>query len=523
MGEVKEVELTLDRLFYQTLSRRPDEGLVYKGSKLPFRTLFRNVAQTSDALHRSDLKGCRIAVLDWNTPAFAELLYAIPLGGSAIHPVNVRLPPEEMLKTMKLADDRAVFFSSDFAPLVKKVESLGWIPKDRLFFLGEGDSGGYPTHADLRASGSDRFELRVREDDEASVLFTSGTTGDPKGVSYSHKKTLLACWSIATLLSAYGGNSRLHADDVVLSPIPFYHLWSWGSLYFSTMLGNRYVMDGRFDPDSVLHAVARDHVTWMSMVPTMLYALLAHRDADVLRGLKVLVGGSPVPSGLVKAAADKGIELAMIYGFTDGLIASIATVNEGLGPLSKDARDEISVSTTTPAPLSEVRILKPGQDRPGEILFRSPWLPPGYFTSADKTHESFDDEGWFRPGDAGELDAYGNLRISDRIKDLIKSGGEFIPSAKVESALSEVPGVDLVAVVGKVDPKWGERPVAFIKLRANASFDPGKAKEHLEGYVSQGKLNRWWLPEEFLRIDDMPMTGTGKIDKKVLRDRLAGR
>lgn len=523
MGDVKEVELTLDRLFYQTLSRRPDEGLIYKGSKLPYRAFFRNVSKISDAIHRSELRGKRIAVLDWNTPSFAELLYGIPLAGSAIHPVNVRLPPEEMLKTMKLADDRAVFFSSDFLPLAKKLESLGWISKDRLFFLGEGDAGGYPTYADLRASGSDTFALRVKEDDEASVLFTSGTTGDPKGVSYSHKKTLLAGWTIATLLSAYNGNSRLHADDVVLSPIPFYHLWSWGSLYFSTMLGNRYVMDGRFDPESLLQAIARDRVTWMSMVPTMLYALLAHRDAETLRGLKVLVGGSPIPSGLAKAAAAKGIELSMIYGFTDGLIASIATINEGYGPLSEEARGEISVSSTTPAPLSEVRILKPGEDRPGEILFRSPWLPPGYFTSADKTRESYDDEGWFSPGDAGELDAYGNLRIFDRTKDLIKSGGEFIPSAKVESVLSEVPGVDLVAVVGKADPKWGERPVAFIKPRANVPFDAAKAKQHLEGYVSQGKLNRWWIPEEFLRVDEMPMTGTGKIDKKNLRERVAGR
>jgi acyl-CoA synthetase (AMP-forming)/AMP-acid ligase II len=523
METVKEVELTLDRLFYQTLSRRPDEELAYKESKVPYKTMFRNVLRTSDALYRSGLKGRRVAVLDWNTPEFAELLYAIPLAGAAIHPVNVRLPPEEMLKTMKFADDRAVFFSSDFLPLIKKVESLGWIPKERLFFLGQGDAASFRTHADLSASGSEGFEPGVKEDDEASVLFTSGTTGDPKGVSYSHKKTLLAGWTIATLLSAYKGNARLRSDDVVMSLIPFYHLWSWGTLYFSTMLGNRYVMDGRFDPNSILQAVAREHVTWMSMVPTMLYSLLVHRDAEVLRGIKVLIGGSPVPSGLVKSAEAKGIELAMIYGFTDGLIASIATVNEGLGPLSTEARNEISVTSTTPAPLSEVRILKPDEGSPGEVLFRSPWLPPGYFTSPDKTRESFDYEGWFHPGDAGELDAYGNLRILDRTKDLIKSGAEFIPSAKVESALSEAPGVELVAVVGRADPKWGERPVAFIKPKANVPFDPVKVKEHLESYVAQGKLNRWWIPEEFLPIDDMPMTGTGKLDKKKLRERLAGR
>ena len=523
MGEVQEVELTLDRLFYQTLSRRPDEGLVYKGSRLPYRTLFQNVSRISDAIHSSELKGHRVAVLDWNTPMFAELLYGIPLSGSTIHPVNVRLPPEEMLKTVKLADDRSVFFSSDFLPIVKKIEALGWIPKDRLFFLGEGDSGGYPTYADLRASGSDKFVLRVREDDEASVLFTSGTTGGPKGVSYSHKKTLLACWTIATLLSAYQGNSRLTAADAVLSPIPFYHLWSWGTLFFSTMLGNRYVMDGRFDPDSTLRAVETEGVTWMSMVPTMLYALLAHPKSEKLKGLKVLAGGSPIPSGLVKAAEARGIELCMIYGFTDGLIASISSINEGYGPLSQEARDEISISSTTPAPLSEVRIEKPEGNRPGEILFRSPWLPPGYFTSAEKTRESFDADGWFHPGDAGELDGFGNLRVFDRLKDLIKSGAEFIPSAKVESYLSELPWVDSVAVVGKPDEKWGERPVAFIKTRPNVAFDGQRAKEHLEGYVSQGKLNRWWIPDEFRQIDDMPMTGTGKMDKKVLRDKAAGR
>lgn len=186
------------------------------------------------------------------------------------------MPPEEILKTIKLADDRAAFFSSDFLPLVKKIGSLGRIPRDHIFFMGDGDSHSYIALKDLCASGSDKFEFSVKETDEASVLFTSGTIGDPKGISYSHKKVILAILPITALLSAYPGYSRLASTDVTLSLISFYHIWSWGTLYIVTMLGNRYVMVPRFDPGSVIDVVEKERVTWMSAVPTMLYALLAH-------------------------------------------------------------------------------------------------------------------------------------------------------------------------------------------------------------------------------------------------------
>ncbi|MEM0366848.1 MAG: AMP-binding protein [Acidilobaceae archaeon] len=520
---MREIELTLDRLFYQTLLRKPEEGIVYRGSVLTYRSLFNNVKRIADALYHSDLRGHRIAVLDWNTPEYAELLFGIPLSGSSIHPVNVRLPLEEILKTIKLAGDRAVFFSSDFLPIVKKIESLGLVPKDHIFFIGDGDSHGYKTYTDLRASGSDKFEFNVKETDEASVLFTSGTTGEPKGVSYSHKKIILGVWAMITLLSAYPGNSRLTSVDTVLSLIPFYHLWSWGTLYISTMLGNRYVLIPRFEPNNVIQAIEAEKVTWMTAVPTMLYALLAHPQSEKLRGLKVLIGGSPIPYGLVKIARAKGVELAMIYGFTEGLVAGIATVNERYGLLPREARDDISASTITPAPLSEIRVERLPESQLGEILFRSPWLPRGYFTSVEKTREAFDPDGWLHSGDAGDIDAYGNLRILDRTKDLIKSGAEFIPSALIESFISELPWIESVAVVGRPDEKWVERPIAFIKTRYNEPLNPEKIREHLENYVSQGKLNRWWIPDEFIQVDTMPITGTGKIDKKALKNKITRR
>lgn len=514
MSNKNEIGLTLDRMFYQTMLRSPKKRIIYRNDSKTYQNLFIDVRKISDKLSRMYRKGTRIAVLDWNTIPYMQLLYGIPCSGNIIHPVNMRLPPEELIRTVRAAGDKVLFFSKEFTPVAKKIAELGLINRDDIFIVDGSEPGEYRLYSELLFSGNGNYNFQLDENDPASILFTSGTTGTPKEIVYSHRKITLAIWSILTLLSAYPGNSRVNANDVIFSLIPNYHLWSWGSPYVATLIGADYVMDGKFDLASTFDAIDKNKVTWMSMVPTMLYGLLSHPSSGTLKGLKVLVGGSPIPSGLINAATMKGVELTSIYGFSDGLIAGIGAITEKSDELGE--RNNLSTAGVIPAPFSEYSIKNSKEGEIGEIHFRAPWLPSGYEGDTEKSSDSFTSDFWFRTGDAGSI-KNGRIEISDRIKDLIKSGAEFIPSAIVESAISDVPEIETVAVIGIPDRKWGERPVAFVKTRTGQKFDENKARNYLGSLVEAGKIRKWWIPDKFITIDAMPMTGTGKIDKKELR------
>ncbi|MEM3448121.1 MAG: AMP-binding protein [Thermoplasmatales archaeon] len=511
MDRRNKIGLTLDRLFYQTLTRSPERKVIYKDEIKTYKELYRDILQLSAGILEKYNSGIRMAVLDWNTIPYLQLLFAIPCSGNIIHPVNMRLPADELVKTVRVAGDKVLFFSREFLPIARKIEQMGLIKGEEMYLMDGSDL--FPSYQDLFKSDSKASLPNLDENTPASVLFTSGTTGSPKGVIYSHRKIMMGIWSILTLLSAYPGNARMNSNDVIFSLIPNYHLWSWGTPYIATMIGANYVMDGKFDLTSTIDAISRNKVTWMSMVPTMLYGLLSH-PSSTLKGLKVMVGGSPIPSGLINAATAKGVELTSIYGFTDGLIAGIGSTEEDEQDLGK--RNSLSTSGVIPAPLSEYQIKTTSEGQIGEIYFRSPWLPEGYENEKEESAESFTSDGWFRTGDAGTLNN-GRVQVSDRVKDLIKSGAEFIPSAVLESAISDIPEVESVAVIGIPDSKWGERPIAYVKPRSIQEFDESKVKSYLMSLVNSGKIQKWWIPDKFVTIGNMPMTGTGKIDKKALR------
>ncbi len=517
MESKNKVGLTLDRLFYQTLVRSPDKRVIYKNESKTYRDIFNDVINLSNGLSAKYHAGTRMAVLDWNSIPYFQMLFAIPCSGNVIHPVNMRLPPAELIQTISSAGDKVLFLSKEFLPIAQKIEEMGLIKRGDIYMT-DGPSA-YPSYLDLFRSGGESPSFNLDENSAASVLFTSGTTGTPKEIIYSHGKITTAIWSILTLLSAYPGNSRMNASDVIFSLIPNYHLWSWGTPYIATMIGADYVMDGRFDLSSTIETIKKQKVTWMSMVPTMLYGLLSHPSSESLKGLKVMVGGSPIPSGLISAATAKGVELTSIYGFSDGLIAGIGSIREEEHDLGR--RNTLSTGGMIPAPFSEYHVQRTSEGEIGELHFRSPWLPEGYENDRKKSEESFSQDGWFRTGDAGTV-TEGRVQVSDRIRDLIKSGAEFIPSALLESAISDLTEIESVAVIGIPDKKWGERPLAYVKLRSGQKFDENRAKSYLMNLVDAGKIQKWWIPDRFVSIEAMPMTGTGKIDKKALRE-IAGK
>ena len=492
----------------------PDVEIRYGEHRQTYRETYERALRLSAGLGAAGVRhGTVLGVADWNTPRFVELFYAAAALGSVIYPVNIRLPPEQIAHTIREAGVEWLFLSTDFLGLAKVLPST-----DRVVALDPDPSARWPYEELVANSSGSVPEVTVHGSDPYSILFTSGTTGLPKAVRYTHEKVLHGALSIAYQLGLCDTPARLGAGDVIFPLIPFYHLWAWGSVFHAPYLGARYVLGGRFDPARALRTISEEKVTWVNAIPTMVQMLLAQRSATELSGLKALVGGMTIPSRLAGAMAEAGMRFSTIYGGTDMLATSISIVPSGLevGDPAEYLR-----STTHAVPFAEVRVVRAdGSSAPagemGELCVRAPWLPGEYYHDPAKTAATYVD-GWFHTGDYAFLTAEGGIRVVDRVKDVIKSGGEWIPSSLVESIISEVPGVESVAVLGAPDEKWGERPLAAVQIRRGATVAESDVMARLGTAVDEGKIQRWWVPEKVAFVDELPLTSTAKVNKAALR------
>jgi len=505
----KEKGLTVISTLKRARDLFPDQVVVSEGRKIRYEELYKDVERISNSFQKLGVKkGDVIGVAEWNTVRFVELLYAAAMTGAVIYPVNVRLPPEQVIYTTKHSDCGFLFSSSDFEPFALK----SGLPAHRLVML---DGTSAMNYRSLLAESAESH-VEVNEDAEYSILYTSGTTGLPKGVVYTNKKVVLGAMSIVHQLGLFRTPAKIQSDDVIMPLIPFFHLWAWGSAFHATYLGSKYVLGGRFSPEKAVETIISEGVTWINAVPTMVHELMRTTRAEELRGLKVLIGGSPVPKGLASAMEKIGIRYSTIYGGTDMLATAIGLETAG--------RKEVGASLH-PVPFVEVAVVKPDGTRAtsgemGELYIRAPWLPSGYHKDPQRTSASFTHAGWFRTGDVARLEEDNGIQILDRLKDVVKSGGEWIPTSVLESVISEVEGVDLVAIIGKEDPKWGERPVAVVKAHGEGVRE--RIELHLSKEVQKGRILKWWVPERFAFVDEIPVTSVGKIDKKALREKYSG-
>lgn len=457
---------------------------------------YSNAERTAGGL--SDLgvtQGDVVAVADWNTPDFFELVYAITGMGAILYPVNLNLPPEQIGYTLEKSDARYLLFSSDFAELA------GQFPGETIK-IGDLEQG-------------EPVSLQVEQETSAIMLFTSGTTGKPKPVRYTHEEFVQGGLSIAHQLAEYDTPASLSGSDTILPGIPMFHLLSWGSPIIAPHLGADLVLPGQFDPETLASLVTDETATWTNLVPTMVRQLLT-TDAS-LEGFKVLAGGSTIQSDLATQMRDRGIEFSTIYGGTDMLAASISIWTEHA---RNNGKYDYLRRVTHPVPFGEFRLAHRegmGEDM-GEIQFRAPWVPGEYYELPEASAETFVD-GWFNTGDIGRRMPDGGLRILDRIDDTIKSGGEWIPSSILESIISETQSVGNAAVIGRPDEEWGERPVAVVEPAAG-EFDTESVTQHLETAVDEGRINDWWIPDDFVTLEELPLTSTGKIKKETLREEL---
>jgi fatty-acyl-CoA synthase len=489
----------------------------------------RRLATALDALGIS--ADARVGTFCWNTAAHLELYLAAPCTGRVLHTLNLRLFPEQLVYIANHAGDEIVFVERSLLGLLwPHVDKLDTV---RYYVVIEDGTAGAALPDDPRVldyeqllAGSEPYSGQFHIEDEntaAAMCYTSGTTGNPKGVVYSHRSTLLH-----SLISLVADATALSERDVVLPIVPMFHANAWGLPYGCLLAGSTVVMPGpNMTPEAILGLLSRHQVTVTGGVPTIwMNALPMLGDYDLSHLRAIVCGGSAVPRSLSEAYREKlGIPLLHAWGMTEtSPIATISSPRSHHDELTEQQRADIRARQGQPVPLVELRLVEPdsGIEVPwddvqtGEIQAAGPWIAKEYYRG-EGGGAQFTEDGWLRTGDVAAADQYGFIRLVDRTKDLVKSGGEWISSVELENEIMAHPKVAEAAVIAIPHEKWVERPMACVVIKPGEALTAEEVIEHLRPRVA-----RWWLPDAVEFIDEIPKTSVGKFSKKTLRDKFAG-
>jgi fatty-acyl-CoA synthase len=469
----------------------------------------------------------RVGTFGWNTARHLALYWAAPCSGRVLHTLNIRLFPDQLSYVVNHAGDEVVFVDRSllgvFWPLAETFTSVR-----HIVVMDDGAPVEIPDDPRIRRYDellSDARPVRFAVDDErqaAAMCYTSGTTGHPKGVVYSHRSTYLH-----SLPSMFAGGFGLSDRDRVLPVVPMFHANAWGLAQSPLFAGAELVLPGpQMTPDKIATLLAEERVTVTAGVPTIWMGMLPLLDSYDLSALRLVIcGGSAVPRALSEGYRAKlGFPILHAWGMTEtSPLGSVNQLPSAYDPLSEDERADARARQGIPPVGVEARIVSPGttEELPwddkatGELQVRGPWIAATYYND-ERAGESFTDDGWLRTGDVGAVDPHGNIRLVDRTKDLVKSGGEWISSVELENCLMAHPAVAEAAVIGVPHPRWQERPLATVVLKPGATA----TKEELIEFL-RPRVARWWLPDDVVFIDEVPKTSVGKFSKKDLRARFA--
>ena len=495
-----------------------------------YRDLKRRVNQLCHALAGLGVeKGDRVGTFGWNTYRHLEAYFAPPSMGAVTHTTNIRLSADDLTYIVNHAGDKVMLVDPDLVPILEPLApSLETVEH---FVIMTGDSGfqtSLPSahiYEDLLDGNPETFDRPpLDENDPAGLCYTSATTGRPKGVTYTHRAQILHA-----MMECSADSAGVRERDVVMAVVPMFHANSWGVPYSATMTGATQVLTGvRPDPGAVCRLI-NDHRVSISLgVPTIWVGMLDYLarteeefDLSCLR--MVVSGGSAVPRSMIQAFKERlGIELVQAYGMTEATpLVSFNRLGSHLDGLGDEDRLTEQGKQGTPVYGIEMRLVdENGEDlawdgeQRGELLFRGPWIAAEYFNDP-RSEETFID-GWYHSGDIASLDPWGNIQIGDRVKDMVKSGGEWISSVDLETAIIAHPGVLEAAVIAVPHPTWQERPIACVV--PNAEYRDTLEKSEVLDFI-RPRFASWWIPDDVVFIDEIPKTSVGKFDKKVLRDR----
>ena len=525
--------LLIRHLWHTPLNNRPGQQIVSGESRrFDYTTLRERVGRLAAALAELGIgRGDTVAVMDWDTHRYLECFFAIPMMGAVLHTINVRLAPEQILYTINHAADDAILLHVDFMPIIEQIQDRIERAVQLVYLDDRGDAVTPPGFAaeyeSMLAAAADYAFEDFDENTTATTFYTTGTTGDPKGVFYSHRQLVLHTLGLVANLGSADGIHRFHRGDVYMPITPMFHVHAWGMPYAATLMGVKQVYPGRYEPARLLQLIEREGVTFSHCVPTILQMLLAApeaADTDLSRW-KVVIGGAAMPRGLARAAVDRGIAVYAGYGLSE--TCPLLTMADMSGVDAVDS-DEATLGrrcvTGKPIGMVELRVVDAqmndiprGGAVSGEIVVRAPWLTQGY-TGNEPGSQALWESGYLHTGDVGYLDDGGSLHITDRIKDVIKSGGEWISSLQLEDIVSRCDGVAEVAAIGVADQRWGERPLLIV-VRANPELRAEQVLASIRAEVDSGRLSKWALPVRVEFIEGLPRTSVGKLDKKALRGR----
>jgi len=505
----------------EIVSRFPDRSL----HRTTYGELYLRARALAEALTRCGIeRGDRVATLMWNHCAHLEAYFGIPAAGAVLHTLNLRLHPDDLSYIVSHAGDRFLLVDDVLVPLLEQFkERVGF---ERIFVVptskGHVSATSYESYEDLLKTATGDFDYPdLDENEPAGMCYTSGTTGKPRGVVYSHRSTVIQCFNVTS--------TSFHAiapADVVLSAVPMFHVHAWCHPYAATMVGAKQVFPGpHLDAESLLELCEKEQVTFSSGVPTIWLAALQVMERDPRRfrfapGLRLIVGGAAAPEAMIRSFDRYGITVIHGWGMTETSPgAAIAPLKPYMRSLPEDERYTFRAKQGFAAPFVDLRVVGiDGEQIPadgntmGELQVRGPYVTGSYYATAPDP-EKFTDDGWLRTGDVATIDSEGYVKITDRTKDLIKSGGEWISSVDLENAIMGHEAVAEAAVIAVPHPKWGERPLAAVVLKPGAIV----TKEELQIFL-QGKFAKWWLPDDYVFVDMIPRTSTGKFLKMQLRE-----
>jgi fatty-acyl-CoA synthase len=512
----------------EIVSRKPDKSI----ARTCYGEFYRRARLLSEALTKLGLQpGDRVASMMWNHSGHLEAFFGVPCAGGILHTLNLRLHPHEIAAIANHAGDRFLLIDDVLLPVYEKFRND--VPFERVIVVPYGCGTvpeGFLNYEEMLAEASGDFHYPpIDENDGAAMCFTSGTTGNSKGVIYSHRALVLH-----SLAEAGVDSFAVSHHDTVLPVAPMFHANAWGLPYTCVMTGARLILPGpNVDAESVLDLMSQEMVTVACGVPTVWLGVLAALEKNPERWkraspVRIVCGGTAPPERLMRALDKHGLCILHLWGMTETTpLATVGKLKAHMRGWTPDEQYEVRAKQGWPSPFVELRVMRPDGpggasveaprdgDTPGELEVRGPWVAASYYNAPDQANR-WTADGWFKTGDVATLDDEGIIKIVDRAKDLVKSGGEWISSVDLENALMGHPAVKEACVVGIPHPKWQERPLAAVVLKDGAKSTP----EELRDFLAKS-FAKWQLPDAFVFIDAIPRTSVGKFKKLALREQFA--
>ena len=530
--------LLIKQLLITPLSSNPGQKITNEKSiSYNYKTFHERIHILGNSLtHIGVKKGDTIGVMDWDTTRYLECFFAIPMMGAILHTINIRLSEQQILYTINHADDDFLLINEEFFPILKKIKGDFKRPI-KIIIMGNNKSDfNYSKCKSNYLYYENFFETYdanyIFEDfDEntiATKFYTTGTTGNPKGVSYSHRQLVIHTLGFIAGSSVSNYSHRFHNEDVYMPLTPMFHVHGWGFPYMATLLGVKQVYPSKYEPKKLLELIKNENVTFSHCVPTILQMLLnENKNLNFdLSNLKLIIGGSAMPKSLAIEASQQGINVVSAYGMSETCpFLTVAEIPSQTYESNDSSLIDLKCKTGKPGPLVDLRIIDENfndivrdNKSTGEVVVRAPWLTNEYIKDREASKKLWEG-GYLHTGDVGYLDDTGSLIITDRMKDVIKSGGEWISSLQIEEIVSKCKGVVEVAAIGITDKKWGERPIIIVSVKNEINkINLSKIiKNSIQLQIEKGYLSKWAMPDKIEFVSAIEKTSVGKINKKFLR------